>query len=996
MKKSIRTIALIIALMLLFQGVLASVGAFSTYRALADEVKDEAEHESDDSEKTESGEDIKSDADKNTDSDNKSDSDKKSGEDSKSDDNKSGEDSRKANDENSEEKKEEELKEKVSELKENLEESIENETVQAVVYLKDEYAIKKEPREDADTVVRIPTGSTVEIIDVDMNKEENVFYYVRVLYENRTYRGYIDNTYLAYSNESLIGFEEENLEQDQYTSASDLESTKGKKKIYEDIEQFPESYKSALYELKEKHPEWIFVKYDTNLDWERSVKQENTGDKSLVYYTYGDAYKAKKHSTNWYYATDAAVAYYMDPRNFLDETNIFMFEQLTYNSSYHTTNAIQSILSSTFMKGDMGDEGMSYAKAFRDIGEEVLVSPFHLAARVYSEQGTNGSQMIFGTYAGFEGYYNFFNVGAYAGSTEKETIINGLTYAKNQGWNTRYKSLLGGAKTIGNNYIKKGQDTPYLQKYNVTSTSTYSHQYMQAIYAPVNDAKSAVKAYRNAGTIDSTFVFKIPVYNNMPSSPAPKPGTTSTPNEKDNEAAATPAPTAKPTEAPKPTATPAPTSKPTEAPKPTATPAPTAKPTEAPKPTATPTMGPIIELPTATPRPTATPVPTTKPTEAPKPTATPTMGPIIELPTATPKPTAAPKPTATPAPTAKPTEAPKPTATPTMGPIIELPTATSKPTEAPKPTSTPAPTAKPTEVPKSPETPKPTEEPTSKPAATAEPTMGPIIELPTPAPTMAPLPSAEPIPEVVVSKAPVEVHSATPKPLTEVSKEDITKLKLKKDSTTLFGETIREIKNSGKNAKIELENGITWDIDANSIDTEKLQDINLQVSVNGDSKIPEDKLENINDQVEEGDTIVILSLEHDGEFGFDAILTIPMVDGKAGQMANLYFYNDKTGKLEFMCSSKISTSKEASFEFKHASDYVIIISDISKEKLFDNVENVKDSSIEEIVSTSDNSTVIEDNDTSDYNTKIYIICIVILGIIAVVIGAVLILKRREE
>ena len=132
--------------------------------------------------------------------------------------------------------------------------------------------------------------------------------------------------------------------------------------------------------------------------------------------------------------------------------------------------------------------------------------------------------MISGTYPGYEGYYNYYNIGA-TGSSDKEVIENGLKYAKSQGWNSPYNSLHFGAKLITANYIAKGQDTLYLQKFDVDSSDgeLYWHQYMQNIGAPSNEGKNIRKQYAGAGSLDNTFVFKIPVYENMPETPCEKP-----------------------------------------------------------------------------------------------------------------------------------------------------------------------------------------------------------------------------------------------------------------------------------------------------------------------------------------------------------------------------------------------------------------------------------------------------------------------------------------
>ena len=129
------------------------------------------------------------------------------------------------------------------------------------------------------------------------------------------------------------------------------------------------------------------------------------------------------------------IAYYLDPRNFLNETDIFQFESLSF-SKVQTRQGVSSILKGTFMENmveDSDGSALDYAQAFMDIGEETGVSPYHLASRVRQEQGLKGtSSLISGTYSGYKGYYNYFNVGA-AGITSTLVIKNGLAYAKKSG-----------------------------------------------------------------------------------------------------------------------------------------------------------------------------------------------------------------------------------------------------------------------------------------------------------------------------------------------------------------------------------------------------------------------------------------------------------------------------------------------------------------------------------------------------------------------------------
>jgi len=404
----------------------------------------------------------------------------------------------------------------------------------ALVYLSNEIKVYEEASEDSETIVTVPCGLTVFIEDADIEIQDEYYsewkLWLRVsfFYNNREYSGYVPDSSVVTSDERFIQWKADSgLDPAVQTATYNLE---GDALVnYADVEQFPDSYQASLRALKDSHPQWIFVPMNTNIDWNTAIANEIGGGKSLVHKSLADCMKEGSYDNgSWYFASENALKFYMDPRNGLTENAIFQFEQLTYNDSYHTEAAVNTFLNNTFMKNDHNAPGtdMTFAKIFWEIGKERNVSPFHLASRVYQEQGQGTSDLISGTYDGnggiYRGYYNYFNVGA-TGNSDQEYIENGLKYAKSKEWYNAYRSILGGAETISGNYIGRGQDTLYLQKFNVTTNSTFNHQYMQNISAPTSEALSMKKLYQGAGAFDSTFVFKIPVYDNMPDTACAKP-----------------------------------------------------------------------------------------------------------------------------------------------------------------------------------------------------------------------------------------------------------------------------------------------------------------------------------------------------------------------------------------------------------------------------------------------------------------------------------------
>lgn len=397
--------------------------------------------------------------------------------------------------------------------------------IMALVYLSDEYPVRVSPSYESEAAITVLSGQTVNILDMAVDENMEVWHYVRLDYEGRQVCGYVPRTYLACSDERFLGWEE------MFGMNAAAYTIDGEKAANKDIEQFPESYRPALLALKEKHPNWTFVVMNTKLDWRKTIDAELQDARSLIEKVFPDWTKNGKFDNNWCYASRAAVEMYMDPRNGLTEDGIFQFEQLTYNETYHTEEAVRSFLKTTFMTDEGGKlapgTDKTYARLFWEVGSEKgrEVSPFHLAARVYQEQGNGTSPLISGTYPGYEGYYNYFNIGA-SGNTNELVYGNGLTYAKNHGWDNAEKSIRGGADVISANYIKMGQDTLYLQKFNVNPNGgypVYSHQYMQNILAPTSEGKKIKKLYETAGALDNSFVFKVPVFESMPAQPCGEP-----------------------------------------------------------------------------------------------------------------------------------------------------------------------------------------------------------------------------------------------------------------------------------------------------------------------------------------------------------------------------------------------------------------------------------------------------------------------------------------
>lgn len=436
--------------------------------------------------------------------------------------------------------------------------------VKAILYGCTQYGLRMEPNA-IEELVTLYSGHQMMVNSLVIAEDGSAWYEVEASVADIVYQGYVPAEYVLCN-------EVENLETIEYENrgginasqiAEDGEQTETpiedgnmeeQPELVQDLDTiaqlaandfeasisgFPESYKSSLRTLHAAHPNWVFVPQITNIDWNTFIEAEMHPERSLVPRSMDDAYKGKQpwaynpetgeyyglSGYNWVQASREAVEYYADPRNGLTEDRVFQFELLTHNEAYQTEAGVEAIINGTFMShAIMADDVVTYAQAFCQAGRQTNVSPYMLAARVRQEQGAGTSPLISGLYPGYEGLYNFFNIGAY-GSTETEIYINGLNRAREHGWTSRYNSIAGGASILSGNYISKGQDTLYLQKFDVDDSyyGLFSHQYMQNILGAYNEGNTAYRAYANIGILNNSFVFKIPVYQNMPVSAVPKP-----------------------------------------------------------------------------------------------------------------------------------------------------------------------------------------------------------------------------------------------------------------------------------------------------------------------------------------------------------------------------------------------------------------------------------------------------------------------------------------
>lgn len=287
-------------------------------------------------------------------------------------------------------------------------------------------------------------------------------------------------------------------------------------------EQYP-GYKELIDTLQASHPNWTFTLFYTRLDWEEVIASEGHSDErtnplNLIPDSseYPEDWKCEidkdKRFDNgtWLCASDIAIRHQMNPRNILNEENIFQFLELKYTEGAQTVEGIESLTKDSFLEGE------SIAQALIQAGKNANVDPYFITSRLIQEQGRSGTVLSRGyEYNGII-VYNPFNIRA-TGNSSEEILQNAAQYAYEQGWDSLEEALIGGVDFVKVGYIDVGQNTLYLQKFDVVNQDgeLYTHQYMQNLLAPESEANNMKSIYEASDTMDANLNFIIPLYENM-------------------------------------------------------------------------------------------------------------------------------------------------------------------------------------------------------------------------------------------------------------------------------------------------------------------------------------------------------------------------------------------------------------------------------------------------------------------------------------------------
>ena len=503
--------------------------------------------------------------------------------------------------------------------------------------------VRSTPGTTGSVVKKLAYGAAVTVVSETAGSDGKTWYKIQFSSGSGTQEGYVRSDYIKFPVS--------------YSYDSTFEN-------YLNSQGFPDSYKVSLRTLHTEHPTWVFQAQKTGLNWSDVMAAEGAVGANLVSKSSISSWKSTEYGaydwntgtwtgfdgSSWVAASKDIVAYYMDPRNFLNDTYVFQFLHHAYDSNAQTREGLTSLITGTFLEktpesttaatqsvqettgsgnspvvnnsgstgtsgslqqgesygpgmstgtsggtssgsssGSTGSQGVSlegpgstvsstisqrkvittalpeveygpgmdassitddntgasntspvptgqtYVDIIMKAAAQTGVNPYVLGAMILQEQGTGKSGSISGKTAGYEGYYNFFNVGAFA-SGSMSAITRGLWYASQSGsygrpWNSIEKSIIGGATYYSENFLKNGQDTFYLKKFNVQGSNLYKHQYMTNVEGAAGEGAKLARAYTDAMK-KQALVFKIPVFNNMPETACAKPTVNGSPNNK--------------------------------------------------------------------------------------------------------------------------------------------------------------------------------------------------------------------------------------------------------------------------------------------------------------------------------------------------------------------------------------------------------------------------------------------------------------------------------
>lgn len=199
-------------------------------------------------------------------------------------------------------------------------------------------------------------------------------------------------------------------------------------------------------------------------------------------------------------------------------------------------------------------------------------------------------------------------------------------------------------------------------------------------------------------------------------------------------------------------------------------------------------------------------------------------------------------------------------------------------------------------------------------------------------------------------------------------------------ATVVPGAVFDDIKGKDVTVAFDLGDGIRWSVNGMDITAGSVKDINLEVKVGADANntIPVEIINSVSGERE----CVNVSLSYNGEFGFKATLTLKVDAESAGLFANLFYFNEQTKEMEFICADEIAADGTVELVFTHASEYAIVIDTVS-------MEAAAGADIPKVVSPAESDSA---TDGSLWWIVLVLAAVVIAGVVVYVVYS----KKRES
>lgn len=261
--------------------------------------------------------------------------------------------------------------------------------------------------------------------------------------------------------------------------------------------EMPAEYKASIEALQAAHPNWTFEFVDVERDYTtyiQSVAKQRAATRADAEGYSGQAYKTKVEEYTAFYLPE--VQTYLDPKYYLAEDKIFAMLNIdVYDQETWNDEGIAAIWAN--------ENALSKAQAveyFNAASKSLLMNPLYIACRAALESGYGTSKFAKGTVAGYEGYYNFFGIQCF----DSDPTV-GAAYAKKRNWNSVFRSIVGGANWIKDQYLDQGAITPYFFRY----AGFQNKSYMSDLQAPIKEASILKRAFTDP---NAKAHFVIPVY----------------------------------------------------------------------------------------------------------------------------------------------------------------------------------------------------------------------------------------------------------------------------------------------------------------------------------------------------------------------------------------------------------------------------------------------------------------------------------------------------